>query len=173
MIADLKPYPEYKESGLPRLGRVPRHWETRRLKQIARLEYGKALPRTGRVEGTIPVFGSNGRVGWHSDSNTRAPCIVVGRKGSFGKINFCKDAAFVIDTAFYIDRRTSNADLRWLSYMLEWIKLDGVSKDSAIPGLDREDAYQQIAALPPPAEQAAIVHFLDWANARLGMCQQL
>ena len=26
MIADLKPYPEYKESGLPWLGRVPEHW---------------------------------------------------------------------------------------------------------------------------------------------------
>ena len=27
MIADLKPYPEYKESGLPWLGKVPRHWD--------------------------------------------------------------------------------------------------------------------------------------------------
>ena len=30
MIAELKPYPEYKESGLPWLGQVPRHWEMRR-----------------------------------------------------------------------------------------------------------------------------------------------
>lgn len=29
MIADLEPYPEYKESGLPWLGRVPGHWEVR------------------------------------------------------------------------------------------------------------------------------------------------
>ena len=29
MIADLKPYAEYKESGLPWLGQVPEHWETR------------------------------------------------------------------------------------------------------------------------------------------------
>jgi len=29
MIADLKPYPEYKESGLAWLGQVPRHWEKR------------------------------------------------------------------------------------------------------------------------------------------------
>ena len=26
MIADLKPYAEYKESGLPWLGQVPGHW---------------------------------------------------------------------------------------------------------------------------------------------------
>jgi hypothetical protein len=29
MIANLKPYPEYKESGLTWLGQVPRHWEMR------------------------------------------------------------------------------------------------------------------------------------------------
>jgi type I restriction enzyme S subunit len=29
MIADLKPYSEYKESGLPWLGQVPRHWDVR------------------------------------------------------------------------------------------------------------------------------------------------
>lgn len=30
MIADLKPYPEYKESGLPWLESIPSHWQTNR-----------------------------------------------------------------------------------------------------------------------------------------------
>jgi hypothetical protein len=30
MIADLKPYLEYKESGLQWIGRVPGHWDIRR-----------------------------------------------------------------------------------------------------------------------------------------------
>ena len=29
MIGDLKPYPEYKASGLPWLGHVPAHWEVK------------------------------------------------------------------------------------------------------------------------------------------------
>ena len=32
MIAELKPYAEYKESGLPWLGQVPGHWGQRRMK---------------------------------------------------------------------------------------------------------------------------------------------
>ena len=36
MIEDLKPYPQYKESGLPWLGEVPRHWETARSKRLFR-----------------------------------------------------------------------------------------------------------------------------------------
>lgn len=32
MTADLRPYPEYKESGLPWLSRIPAHWEEKRAK---------------------------------------------------------------------------------------------------------------------------------------------
>ncbi|CDH44235.1 MAG: hypothetical protein IPL59_24795 [Candidatus Competibacteraceae bacterium] len=55
MIADLKPYPEYKESGLPWLGQVPEHWEVRRMKLLireidARSKTGKEqLLRVSRV----------------------------------------------------------------------------------------------------------------------------
>ena len=34
MTATLKPYPAMKESGVPWLGRVPAHWEVRRLKYL-------------------------------------------------------------------------------------------------------------------------------------------
>ena len=40
MIADLKPYPEYKESGLPWLGQVPGHWEVRQARHIGCLLKG-------------------------------------------------------------------------------------------------------------------------------------
>src|SRR5262245_57909676 len=36
MISNLQPYPEYKESGLPWLGRIPRSWELKRGKSIFR-----------------------------------------------------------------------------------------------------------------------------------------
>jgi type I restriction enzyme S subunit len=32
VIGDLKPYAEYKDSGLPWLGKVPAHWEIKRSK---------------------------------------------------------------------------------------------------------------------------------------------
>ena len=63
-----------------------------------------------------------------------------------------------------------NLDRRWHDWPTVTDReppMTDISKDSAIPGLDREDAYQQVAAIPPPAEQAAIVRFLDWANGRL------
>jgi len=34
MIADLKPYSEYKESGLPWFGNIPHHWASERAKWL-------------------------------------------------------------------------------------------------------------------------------------------
>jgi type I restriction enzyme S subunit len=167
MIDGLKPYPAMKDSGVQWLGQVPAHWEVRRLKRICRLAYGDALATDVRQDGAVPVYGSNGRVGAHSVANTKAPCIVVGRKGSFGKVNFSYQPVFAIDTTFFVDSRFTTADMRWLYLLLGWLQLDKVSKDSAVPGLDREDAYKRIAAVPPLPEQAAIVRFLDDADRRI------
>ena len=167
MIADLKPYPTMKESGIEWLGDVPAHWEVRRLKQVCRLAYGDTLATDVRQDGPIPVFGSNGHIGFHNSANTKSPCIVIGRKGSFGKVNYSRDPVFAIDTTFFVDSRFSSAHIRWLYFLLGWLRLDGVSKDSAVPGLDREDAYQKLAAFPPYPEQAAIVRFLDHADRRI------
>ena len=167
MIADLKPYPSMKNSGVLWLGDVPAHWEVRRLKQVCRLAYGDALATDVRQDGPIPVFGSNGHVGFHNSANTKSPCIVIGRKGSFGKVNYSRDPVFAIDTTFFVDSRFSSAHIRWLYFLLGWLRLDEVSKDSAVPGLDREDAYQKLAAFPPLPEQAAIVRYLDHADRRI------
>ena len=36
MSITLKPYPEYKDSGVPWLGEIPKHWSTMRLKRLVK-----------------------------------------------------------------------------------------------------------------------------------------
>ena len=167
MIADLKPYPAMEDSGVEWLGEVPAYWEIRRLKQVCRLAYGDALAAEVRKDGVVPVLGSNGRVGFHNAANTKAPCIVIGRKGSFGKVNYSERPVFAIDTTFFVDNRFSSAHIRWLFFLFGWLRLDEVTRDSAVPGLDREDAYQKLIVVPPFSEQAAIVRYLDHADRRI------
>ncbi len=161
----LPTYPEYKPSGIPWLDEIPVHWEAWRLKTVCRLAYGNTLTADMRVDGPVPVYGSNGQIGVHSSANTNAPCIIVGRKGSFGKVNYSEEPVFAIDTAFFVDDRYTNADLRWLYYYLVWLKLDAASRDSAIPGLNRQEAYRRVGPIPPPEEQAAIARYLTHKDA--------
>ena len=143
---------------------VPPNWDVRRLKSICSLAYGDSLPDAERSNGEIPVYGSNGKIGTHVVSNTDGPSIVIGRKGSFGKVHFSEQPAFAIDTTYFVDRNYTQADLHWLFYLLASLGLDTVSRDSAIPGLNRDDAYRMACPYPPPEEQAAIVRYLDRAD---------
>jgi len=45
MTGELRPYPEYKESGLPRHGQVPAHWECLPLKRVVEINR-RTLPET-------------------------------------------------------------------------------------------------------------------------------
>ena len=160
-------YPEYRDSGVGWLGEIPAHWSALPIKRVCRFCYGESLAADDRANGDVVVFGSNGPVGTHDSANTGAPCLIIGRKGSFGKVNYSANAVFAIDTTFVTDARYTKADLRWLYYALQCARLDTVSKDSAIPGLDREDAYVRAITAGPFHEQRAIADFLDRETAKI------
>jgi len=162
-----KPYPKYKPSGAEWLGDVPEGWKISRLKNVAEFRYGDSLSAETRIDGEVSVYGSNGAVGTHSVANTLAPTIVIGRKGSFGKITYSDHPAFAIDTTYFVDRRCTGSDLRWLFYGLQTLKLDVFSQDTGVPGLSREDAYQRPLAVPSLNEQSIIATFLDRETAKI------
>jgi len=162
-----KRYPAYKNSGIEWLDEIPDRWTITKLKRLCQFAYGDSLASEVRLEGEIAVYGSNGRVGMHTYANSLAPCLVIGRKGSFGKVNYSTRPVFAIDTAFLVDSRFTNADMRWLYYVLSDARLDSATKDSAIPGLDREDAYARELCLCSAAEQRAIASFLDRQTAKI------
>jgi type I restriction enzyme, S subunit len=163
----MKPYDSYRKTDLPAAPRIPNHWGIKRLKHVVSMAYGDALAADVRIEGPVGVYGSNGQVGTHFVPNTDAPVIVVGRKGSYGKLNFSEEAVFCIDTAYYIGKSACEADLRFTFYAMQRLGLDTLSQDTGVPGLSREIAYRQPLALPPIQEQIAIASYLDVETARI------
>lgn len=146
---------------------IPQDWKRVRLKFVARFAYGDSLPSDHREEGGFPVYGSNGIVGYHNFTNTLSPAIIVGRKGSFGKVTYSESPSFAIDTTYFIDSRYSRQSLRWLYYALHTLELDKNSQDTGVPGLSREKAYEYYLGLPPHNVQQAIASFLDRKTAAI------
>src|SRR5437016_618533 len=157
----MKIYPADKPSSSDLNGNFPEKWEITKLKWVCELKYGSSLSNENRIIGDVPVYGSNGVVGYHKKSITQKPVIIIGRKGSFGKINYSSEKCFPIDTTYYIDQTATQNNLRWLYYALNTLELDSISKDSAVPGLSREEAYKKLVFLPPLEEQNKIALFLD------------
>jgi type I restriction enzyme S subunit len=127
------------------------------LAKIARVKYGKALSASSRSEGSTPVLGSNGIVGLHDKALTGSPCIVVGRKGSIGKLRLVTEPCWPIDTAYYIDEWREDIDPEYLYFALQIAELDSLNKAAAIPSLLRPDLESTPIPLADPGEQRRIV----------------
>jgi type I restriction enzyme S subunit len=183
MIADLKAYPEYKESGLPWLGRVPGNWSVRRIKTVLRETDCRSTDGLGtllsltRLRGLIPhkdmtdkMHSAKTLVGYKRYS---AGQLVMNRmqawSGMFGAGEI--DGLVSPDYAVF-DVLGGHA----IKLVLERLKTPDLVAQFALEskgigsGFNRlyTDRFGPIRiSLPPPEEQAAIVRFLDWANGRL------
>lgn len=131
------------------LGDIPEGWAVRKLGDLIELAYGKALTAEDRAEGRVPVFGSNGQVGWHDSWLARGPGIVVGRKGNPGTVMWVETDYFVIDTAFYVVPKEIGRSLHFLFQALRMHDLASLGADSAVPGLNRNMAYMSLQVVPP------------------------
>ena len=124
-------------------------WEIRTLGDICEFAYGKGLKEEERVSGPIPVYGSNGQIGWHNEPLVKGPGIVVGRKGNPGIVTWVHTDFFPIDTTFYVEIKDKETSLYWLYYMLVSLNLSNLAADSAVPGLNRNFAYMSELVYPP------------------------
>lgn len=138
-------------------------WETKQLGEILQLNYGKSLPVKIRVEGQIPVYGSNGIVGTHNIAIVDEPGIIVGRKGSAGNVHQSIGPFCPIDTTFYITQSDApNHELDFLYYLLLHVDLRRILGDVGVPGLNREMAYLEETSFPTDVfEQKKIAHILS------------
>ncbi len=140
---------------------LPEGWRWARLREVCDFNYGSGLPSQLRQEGDVPVYGSNGIVGYHNQALTQGPTIIIGRKGSIGQVHLSQVPCWPIDTTYFIEHPKIDVDLKWLSYWLRALHLDELNKAAAIPGLNRDDAYALKISLPPLAEQQRIVAILN------------
>ena len=130
------------------LGEIPEGWEVKTLGELVELAYGKALRAADRRHGPIPVYGSNGQIGWHDQKLVAGPGIIVGRKGNPGVVTWSQAAFFPIDTTFYVVPRDTDAGLPFLFYALSRQDLPSVAADSAVPGLNRHLASMNKQLVP-------------------------
>lgn len=130
------------------LGHIPRGWEVTTLGEALDLVYGKPLKAKDRKKGPICVYGANGAVGWHNETLVEGPGIVVGRKGNPGVVTWAHDNFYPIDTTFYVRPTGACRSLYFLYYALSLQKLANLSADSAVPGLNRNNAYMNRQVFP-------------------------
>ena len=145
---------------------LPEGWAEVKLGDLIQFNYGKSLPERSRSGKGFTVYGSNGIVGYHQEALSEGETLIIGRKGSIGEIDFSSNSCFPIDTTYYIDK-FYEMPIRYWFYQLKGLRLSELNKSTAIPGLNREDAYKLDVYLPPLNEQKRIADRLDQLLTRI------
>jgi len=183
MIGDLKPYSEYKESGLPWLGQVPGHWSVSRIKTVLRETDRRSEDGEGtllsltRVRGLIPhrdmtdkMHSAKTLVGY---KRYRTGQLVMNRMQAWSGMFGAGEIDGLVSPDYAVFDVLGGHSIK---LVLERLKTPDLISQFALEskgigsGFNRlyTDRFGPIPiSLPPPDEQAAIVRFLDWANGRL------
>ena len=183
MIADLKLYPEYKESGLPWLGQVPGHWSFERAKWRFRKrkelnvrgEHTNILSLTLRgvvnnnpdnPEGLVPKDYRTYQFFAKGDLVFKLIDLENLRTSRVGLVH--EDG--IMSSAYVRLVPSAPTNIRYFYYQFYDLYSRGIYNQLGAgvrATLGPSDLLNVGIVIPPPDEQAAIVRFLDWANGRL------
>jgi type I restriction enzyme S subunit len=144
-------------------------WKEYKLGDLITLNYGKGLKEENRVRGNVPVYSSAGLSGYHNEPLTNSSGLVVGRKGTIGKVFYSDQPFWCIDTAYYILPNDDNYELKFLFYFLRTLGLEELNEDSAVPGLNRNTFYSLETAIPLLPEQRAIASILSSLDDKIDL----
>ena len=184
MIADLKPYLEYKESGLPWLGRVPGHWEMRPVfgafvpnqernhgmkeKTVLSLSYGRIVIRpTEKLHGLVPESFETYQIVNPGDIVIRTTDLQNDHTSL--RVGLVRNRGIITSAYLALKLKAGVVPEFGFQFLNVWDTSKAIYEygSGLRQNLDFSHFKRMPVSLPSPGEQAAIVRFLDWANGRL------
>lgn len=148
---------QFKDSPL---GRIPVEWDVVPIGEMALLQRGHDITESVLVHGPYPVVSSGGVVGWHNEFTSNGPNVVVGRKGTIGKIHYLESEFWAHDTSLYVTNFFNNIP-RFVFHLFVHLDLSRFGTKSGSPSLNRNDVHPIRIGLPDPKEQHRIARMLD------------
>jgi type I restriction enzyme S subunit len=185
MIENLKPYPEYKDSGLPWLREVPAHWEIARSKRLFKQRKDFAQPDDQQLSatqayGVIPQALYEKRTGYrvvkiamHLDKrkHVEADDFVISMRSFQGGLERAWSSG-AIRSSYVVLEPSADVVPGYFQYLFkshQYINALRATSDFIRDGQDLNFGNFCGVDLPiiPLQEQAAIARFLAWATNRL------
>jgi type I restriction enzyme S subunit len=128
------------------------------------LQRGFDITKDDQIEGPVPVVSSGGVKSFHNESRVLAPGVVIGRKGTLGKVFYLEEDFWPHDTTLWVkDFKGNNA--RFVYYFFTQLNVAHLDSGAANPALNRNQVHPIEIFWPSLAQQAGIVERLDMLAA--------
>lgn len=124
------------------------NWQTKKLGEVIKLEYGKPLLDSKRKsDGAYPAYGANGEKTRTDEYYYNKRSIIVGRKGSAGELRLTQEKFWPLDVTYFVTFDHSKYDLNFIYYLLSDLGLPKLAK-GVKPGINRNEVYSIIVKTP-------------------------
>lgn len=148
-------------------------WRATTIGQVITLQRGVDITKAEQRAGSVPVVSSGGVSSYHDTAYTEGPGVVMGRKGSLGKVFFFDGPYWPHDTTLWV-RDFKGNDPRFVYYFLGCLDTSFLDVGSANPTLNRNHVHPLPALWPDLTTQRAVAEVLraldDKIDANAGLC---
>lgn len=144
-----------------------KNWKVLELGEVANITYGKDFRKSDFVDKNgYPVYSANGVIGYSKTYNKENETIVLGCRGSVGKIHLTVPKSYITHNCFAIEPKIDISN-GLLKYLLESIDLTEVITGTAQPQITITNLSPFKISMPPKAEGEKIVAKLDAIMGRV------
>ncbi|ELB2893410.1 restriction endonuclease subunit S [Vibrio alginolyticus] len=150
---------------------LPSSWEVGEVIDFLELQRGHDLPVQKRMGGSVPIIGSNGIAGYHSQAVVEESGVITGRSGTLGKVYFSEGSFWPLNTSLYI-RDFKGNNKKYCFYFLEHFNLKRFGTGTGVPTLNRNIVHKQKTAFPSLIEQEKIAEILDTVSQKKQILEQ-
>ncbi|MBQ6944724.1 MAG: restriction endonuclease subunit S [Ruminococcus sp.] len=131
------------------------------LSELATIKYGKNQKKVISFNGKIPIYGTGGFMGYATEFLYDKPSVLIGRKGTIGKVKYVDHPFWTVDTLFYTIVNTDIVIPKYLYYTMSLIDLNNYNEGTTIPSLRTETLNRLEFDIPSLEEQEIILSCLN------------
>lgn len=135
-------------------------WEEKKIKDFIKLNRGFDLPNDKMAEGIFPVVASTNVKGYHNQFKIKAPCVVTGRSGSLGTVQYIKSDCTPLNTTLYVKDFKKN-DPKFVYYYLQTMHLEMFNSGAGVPTLNQNHLHNIKIRIPDLITQKRIADILS------------
>lgn len=131
------------------------------LSELATIKYGKNQKKVVTDDKRIPIYGTGGLIGYATTSLYDKPSVLIGRKGSIGKVKYVEHPFWTVDTLFYTVINTDIVIPKYLFYSMSLIDLNTYNEGTTIPSLRTETLNRLEFNIPSIEDQELVLSCLN------------
>ena len=144
-----------------------------KLKDIAKIKYGKNQKKVVFLNGNIPIYGTGGLMGYAKESLYEKPSVLIGRKGTINKVRYVTHPFWTVDTLFYtiIDEKIIRP--HYFYYLMTQINLLQLNEGTTIPSLRTETLNRIELEVPSLEKQDEILSCVEPIEQKIELNQKI